>query len=294
MPSLNQRMLEDMQIRNLGERTQKTYIQQVARFTAHFRRSPKDLGPEEIRAYQIYLLKQKKLAPSTIAVAIAALRFLFTVTLKRAWDPKKVLPLPKMPQKLPVILSAEEVQQFLNCVSDPLARTVLTACYAGGLRIAEAIALKPTDIDSKRMTIRVSGGKGEKDRDVMLSERLLMMLRDWYRIRRPTLWLFPGRRTGAHVGQKTIWKAAQKAHQRSGLSKPISPHSLRHAFATHLLEQGTDLRTIQLLLGHRSIATTAKYLHLAKSKVCAARSPLDVLPQSPPVRPKASNAPAQL
>ena len=286
MTLLRQRMLEDMQIRNFSQNTQKSYLQQVSLFARHFHRSPDGLGPENIRAYQLYLTKEKKLAPGSILIATSALRFLYTVTMKRPWDVEEVLPMPKKPQTLPVILSPEEVRQFLSCVPRRKARTALTVCYATGLRVSEAIALKPTDIDSQRMTIRVTQGKGQKDRDVMLSEQLLSILRDWYRFARPTEWLFPGVIPGSHITRSGIENACTLAHERSGLSKPVTPHSLRHAFACHLLEYGTDLRTIQLLLGHRSLSTTARYLRLATSKVCATRSPLDLLPHPlPPPEP---------
>jgi site-specific recombinase XerD len=279
-------MLEDMQIRNFSQNTQRSYLQQVSLFARHFHRSPDGLGPENIRAYQLYLTKEKKLAPGSILIATSALRFLYTVTMKRPWDVEEVLPMPKKPQTLPVILSPEEVRQFLSCVPRRKARTALTVCYATGLRVSEAIALKPTDIDSQRMTIRVTQGKGQKDRDVMLSEQLLTILRDWYRFARPTEWLFPGVIPGSHITRSGIENACTLAHERSGLSKPVTPHSLRHAFACHLLEYGTDLRTIQLLLGHRSLSTTARYLRLATSKVCATRSPLDLLPHPlPPPEP---------
>lgn len=286
MTLLRQRMLEDMQIRNFSQNTQRSYLQQVSLFARHFHRSPDGLGPENIRAYQLYLTKEKKLAPGSILIATSALRFLYTVTMKRPWDVEEVLPMPKKPQTLPVILSPEEVRQFLSCVPRRKARTALTVCYATGLRVSEAIALKPTDIDSQRMTIRVTQGKGQKDRDVMLSEQLLTILRDWYRFARPTEWLFPGVIPGSHITRSGIENACTLAHERSGLSKPVTPHSLRHAFACHLLEYGTDLRTIQLLLGHRSLSTTARYLRLATSKVCATRSPLDLLPHPlPPPEP---------
>jgi integrase/recombinase XerD len=289
MTVLRQRMLEDMQIRNFSENTRESYLLQVSLFARHFRRSPEGLGPVNIRTYQVYLTNEKKLAPGSIHIATSALRFLYTVTLKRPWDVEQVLPLPKAPQTLPVILSPEEVLQFLSSVPRLKGRTVLTVCYATGLRISEAIALKPTDIDSKRMTLRVDQGKGQKDRYVMLSERLLVILRDWYRAARPTPWLFPGVIPGAHVTREGINDACRLGHQRSGLAKPVTPHSLRHAFACHLLESGTDLRTIQLLMGHRSLSTTARYLRLATSKVCATRSPLDLLPHPlpPPAPPKA-------
>ncbi len=286
MTPLQQRMLEDMQVRNFSENTQRSNLQQVSLFARHFRRSPEGLGPVNIRAYQVYLTNEKKLAPGSIQIATAALRFLYTVTMKRPWDVEEVLPMPKRPQTLPIILSPEEVRHFLSCVPRRKARTALTVCYAAGLRVSEAIALKPTDVDSKRMTIRVTQGKGQKDRDVMLSEQLLAILRDWYRFARPTEWLFPGLLPGTHITREGIGDACELPHQRSGLSKRVTPHSLRHAFACHLLEHGTDLRTIQLLLGHRSLSTTARYLRLATSKVCATRSPLDLLPHPlPPPEP---------
>lgn len=289
MTPLRRRMLEDMQIRNFSQNTQDTYLLQVGLFARHFSKSPEVLGPEEIRTYQVYLTNEKQLAPGSVLIATAALRFLYSVTLKKDWDVEHVIPAPKKPQTLPVVLSPEEVRQFLSCVSRRKARTVLTVCYAAGLRISEAIALKPTDIDSQRMTIRVAQGKGQKDRYVMLSEQLLDILRDWYRVARPQSWLFPGVIPGSHITRDGIGDACKRGVQRSGLSKPVTPHSLRHAFAVHLLEYGTDLRVIQLLLGHRSLSTTARYLRLATSKVCATRSPLDLLPR--PLPPEPSKAP---
>ena len=288
---LRRRMLEDMQIRNLADNTQTSYVQQVSRFARHFDESPETLGPEQIRTYQVYLTNERKLAPGSILIAVCALRFLYNVTLHKDWDFDLVIPAPKKPNTLPLILSAEEVLLFLNCVSRHKARIVLTVCYAAGLRISEAIALKPTDIDSKRMTIRVDQGKGHKDRYVMLSERLLELLRQWYRAARPKLWLFPGAIPGRHITRAGVEDACTKARQRSGLTKHVTPHSLRHAFAVHLLESGTDLRTIQLLMGHRSLSTTARYLRIATSKVCSTTSPLDLLPhpappESPPKAPE--------
>lgn len=278
MTPLRQRMTEEMQIRNFSENTQKSYLHQVSLFARHFRRSPEGLGPANIRDYQLYLTNERKLAPSSILIATSALRFLYAVTMKRPWDVEEVLPMPKKPQKLPVILSPEEVRHFLSCIPRRKGRTVLTVCYAAGLRVSEAIALKPTDIDSQRMVIRVTQGKCQKDRDVMLSEQLLVVLRDWYRVARPKEWMFPGVIPGTHIDRSAVNNACDLGVERSGLSKPVTPHSMRHAFATHLLEYGTDLRTIQLLLGHRSLSTTARYLRLAVSKVCATRSPLDLLP----------------
>ena len=279
MTILRRRMTEDMRIRNLSSHTQASYLQQVTQFARHFGKSPDKLGAEDIRSYQLYLTKERELATSSIHIAIAALRFFYRTTLKRDWTYEEVLPLPKKPQKLPVVLSPQEVEHFLECVKRLKARVILTACYAAGLRISEAVRLRPTCIDSKRMVIRVVQGKGQKDRYVMLSVRLLEILRGYYKSERPKDWLFPGHYPGQPISTGAIEDACQKGRRISGISKPVTPHSLRHAFAVHMLEAGTDLRTIQLLLGHRSLATTARYLRIATNKVCANSSPLDLLPR---------------
>lgn len=279
MTSLRQRMIEDMQVRNLAVGTQQVYVQQVSLFARHFHKSPELLGPEQIRAYQVYLTNEKKLTTSSIIVAVSALRFLYKITLKRNWSLDDAIPAPKKPQKLPVILGPEEVFQFLECVEIGKYRTLLTTCYAAGLRVSEAVALRPHAIDSKRMVIRVEQGKGQKDRYVMLSPKLLEILRAWWRAERPKDWLFPGDFPDRHITIAAVESECRKARLISKIPKPITPHSLRHAFACHLLEQGTDIRKIQLLLGHRSLATTAKYLRMATSKVCSTTSPLDLLPR---------------
>jgi len=279
MTSLRRRMTEDMQVRNLSPHTQASYVQQVSLFARHFNQSPEVLGPEEIRSYQVYLTNEKKLSPGSILIAVAALRFLYKVTLHKDWSLEEIIPAPKKPQKLPVVLSPEEVLQFLSCVHSIKHRTILTVCYAAGLRISEAISLKVPDIDNKRMVIRVEQGKCQKDRYVMLSPKLLEVLRAWWPVEKPKQWLFPGDRVGSHITKDAVELACQKAHRRCGIPKPITPHSLRHCFATHLLESGTDVRTIQLLLGHRSLVTTARYLRIATTKVCSTTSPLDLLPQ---------------
>lgn len=286
MTSLRQRMIEDMQIRNLAVHTQNTYVIQVSMFARHFSRSPEILGPEEIRTYQVYLTNEKRLATSSILIAISALRFLYKVTLKKNWTFEEIIPAPKKPQKLPIVLSPEEVMQFLTCVASIKHRVILTTCYAAGLRISEAICLRPPAVDSKRMVLRVEQGKGQKDRYVMLSPKLLATLRDWWRVERPQHWLFPGDKPSQHISKDAVEQACQRAHRLCQIPKPITPHSLRHAFAVHLLEQGTDVRTIQLLLGHRSLATTARYLRIATSKVCSTTSPLDLLPQPVPIEPR--------
>lgn len=291
MTPLRQRMMEDMQVRNFSPHTQSTYVLQVSLFARYFSKPPDQLGPEEIRSYQVYLTNEKKLAPGSILIAVAALRFLYKVTLHKDWSVEDIIPAPKKPQKLPVVLSAEEVQRFLSCVPSLKHRTILTICYAAGLRISEAVHLRPTDIDSQRMVIRVDQGKGQKDRYVMLSPRLLEILREWWRVEKPKTWLFPGDIPGRPISRSAVERVCQEVHRSCRIPKPITPHSMRHAFAVHLLEMGTDLRRIQLLLGHRSLATTARYLRIATSKVCSTTSPYDLLPQ--PVTAEPNPAPPQ-
>jgi site-specific recombinase XerD len=281
-------MIEDMQVRNLALNTQRAYLEQVTRFSRHFNKSPEQLGPDDIRAYQVYLTNEKKLAPSSIVIAVAALRFVYKVSLKKNWQFEEVIPAPKLPQKLPVVLSPEEVMRFLGCINNIKHRAILTTCYAAGLRISEAVGLKTDDIDSQRMVIRVDQGKGQKDRYVMLSPVLLQILRAWWRVNRPRPWLFPGDIPGEHISTYPVVWACHKARNISGIRKVITPHSLRHGFAVHLLESGTDVRSIQLLLGHRSLATTARYLRIATSKVCSTSSPLDLLPHTVCADPKPS------
>lgn len=282
MTPLRQRMLHDMQIRNLAENTQKSYLIQISSFARHFHRSPELLGPEEIRAWLVYLREERKLAPASLGATIGALRFLYRVTLKRDWSDED-FPLPKKPVRLPVILSLEEITTFFESIASLKHRTILMTAYAAGLRVSEVVHLKLTDIDSKRMVIRVNQGKNRKDRYVMLSPRLLEILRLYWQDAHPREWLFPGKVPGQPISRDAVGLACQLARKRSGIQKPITPHSLRHAFATHLLESGTDVRRIQLLMGHRSLSTTSKYLRIATSTVCATASPFDLLPHPEPI-----------
>ena len=277
MTPLRHRMIEDMQIRNLAPHTQCSYVQQVSQFARHFGKSPELLGPADIRAYQLHLVQDRQLSASSIMVAVAAIRFLYKVTLKRGWSIDEVVPTCRKPQRLPVVLSRDEVSRFLDAVELLKHRVILTVCYAAGLRISEAVHLTPSAIDSQRMVIRVAAGKGRKDRYVMLSPKLLALLRDYWRAARPTTWLFPGDLPGQPISTKAVEHACRAARGRSNIVKPVTPHTLRHAFAVHLLEAGADLRTIQLLLGHRSLSTTARYLRLTTNTVCATASPLDAL-----------------
>ena len=279
MTPLRQRMLEDMRIRNLSVRTQETYISQVARIARYFGKSPELLGPEEIRQYQLYLIEQK-VSWSVFNQTMCALRFLYRYTLK-VEQGIEVLPFPRHPNKLPIVLSPAEVSQLLDSVADYTNRVVLTTIYAGGLRLSEGLHLKISDIDSSRMTIRIEQGKGMKDRYVMLSPRLLELLREYYKAIRPRgPYLFASRRDAARaMDQNVLQNAFQKAVNRLGWKKRVSIRTLRHCFATHLLEAGCDVRTIQVLLGHRQLSTTQRYTHVSANYIRKTASPLDLLPE---------------
>lgn len=277
MTPLRRRMIEDMQVRNLAPHTQRSYLQQVSQFARHFGKSPELLGPDDVRTYQIHLSQDRQLSASSMLVAVAAIRFLYRVTLKREWCIDDAVPTCRKPQRLPVVLSRDEVSRFLDAVDLLKHRVILTVCYAAGLRISEAVRLTSAAIDSQRMVIRIEEGKGRKDRYVMLSPKLLDVLRDYWRTVQPKQWLFPGDLPGRPITTSAVEVVCRRARAAAGIEKPVTPHSLRHAFAVHLLEAGADLRTIQLLLGHRSLSTTARYLRLATNKVCATASPLDAL-----------------
>ena len=274
MTPLRYRMIEDRRIRNLAPHTQRAHVQQISQLARHFGTSPELLGPDDIRTDQLHLTQDRKLSASSILVAVAAIRFLYKVTLKRDWRIEEVVPTCRKPQQLPVVLSRAAVSRFLDAVGMLKHRVILTVCYATGLRISAAGRLTPAAINSQRMIIRIDEGKGRKDRYVMLSPKLLDLLRDYWRTARPKEWLFPGDPPGQPITRFAVENACKKARQKSNIGKPVTPHSLRHAFAVHLLEAGADLRTIQLLLGHRSLSTTARYLRLATNKVCATASPL--------------------
>jgi site-specific recombinase XerD len=278
MTHLRKMMLEELERRNYAQTTIDCYLRAVAEFSLHFHRPPNQLGPEHIRQYQAHLFGQRKLAPSTVTQRLAALRFFYIKTLRKPWSIAET-PYPKKVQRLPIILSSEEVAQLIDAALTPFHRILLMTLYATGVRRAELARLKITDIDSRRMIIHIQGGRGRKDRDVMLSPKLLEALREYWRglRRKPTNWLFPGGRshTSDHpITPKAVYYACQKAALRVGIRKQVHPHTLRHCFATHLLEAGADLRTIQVLLGHRDLEETTIYLHLSQRHLNATASPL--------------------
>jgi integrase/recombinase XerD len=273
-------MLEELQRRHYSEATTRYYIRKVEAFARYFQCSPDRLGRQHIREYQAYLFTKRKLSPGSVTNHLCALRFFYIQTLKRPWSIADT-PYPKKVHRLPTILSQEEVAQLIDAACTPFHRTVLMTLYATGVRNAELTRLKVSDIDSRRMVIHVQAGKGRQDRDVMLSPVLLDELRaHWRRLRRKSIWLFPGNRW--HSGDrpmdtKTPRHACQYAARRAGIKKKVYPHVLRHSFATHLLEAGADLHTIQILLGHHDLKETARYLHLSQRHLHATASPLDSL-----------------
>jgi site-specific recombinase XerD len=286
MSELRQRFIEDMQLRNLSPRTIEVYVYHVSCFAKHFGRSPDLLGPKEIRQYQVYLVQEKKASWSSFNQAVCGLRFFYQTTLKRDW-PVKHIPFAKRPKKLPVVLGPEEVQKLLACARPLKQRIVLTTIYATGLRLDEALHLQVSHIDSTRMLLRVARGKGARQRMVPLSPRLLQELRAYWRQVRPPKYLFPGAKPDAPLNHSTVQRACTHAAREAGLTKQVTPHVLRHSYATGLLEAGVDLLTIQQLLGHRSFSTTLIYLHVRRPHLESIASPLDLLPleQCPRVTP---------
>ena len=284
MTRLRQMMLEELERRNYAQTTIEDYIRAVKDFAKYFHRSPDRLGPQHIREYQAYLFRERKLSPSSVTQRLAALRFFFIKTLKRSWSVVET-PYPKQGRRLPTVLSQEEVSQLINSARNPFDRVLLMTLYATGARRAEVTRLKVSDIDSQRMVVHIRGGKGRKDRDVMLSPILLEALREHWRGLKPQTWLFPGNRWHTApdpITSKVIWHACHQAALRAGLHNRVHPHTLRHCFATHLLEAGADLRTIQLLLGHHDLEETTVYLHLSHRHLGATASPLDSLALSVP------------
>lgn len=277
MTPLRQRMLDDMKLRNYADGTKELYIAAVARFAKHFWKSPEILNEEHIRSYLLYLIKTK--SASVARTANCALRFLYRETLDRHY---KILrdPLPKCENKLPIVLSLEEVAKYFYHLRSVKYRAILMTIYASGLRAREVTRLKISDIDSSRMVIRVREGKGKKDRYVMLSPKLLSCLRMYWKVERPGYdWLFPGAVPGRPITTQAPRKASKAAARDSKIGKHVTLHTLRHSFATHLLESGTDIRIIQVLLGHKSISTTARYTRVSQKTIAATTSPLELIPE---------------
>lgn len=274
---LRRRMLEDMEVRGLAEKTKKGYIRNVKDFAGFLRRSPDTATAEDLREYMLHM-RRTGISTATFNNRIGALRFFFSVTCGRD-DLKHSMRLRRDPEKLPEILSPEEVSLILECAPGPglKYKAALSLAYGAGLRGGEVVSLRPGDIDSERMLIRVEQGKGRKDRHVMLSPSLLELLRDYYREQRPQGWLFPGRPPCTHLSRRQFYRAFCMAKEMSGITKKASPHTLRHSFATHLLEQNTDIRVIQVLLGHAKLTSTARYTHVATRTLRDVVSPLDML-----------------
>ena len=275
MNSLRTRMLDDLKVKNYATTTIDAYIYHVASYAKYYNKSPTLLSNEDIKNYLLFLRQEKHLSSSTINVAGCAIGFLYKTTL--GYDQKNVnIPLPKMEKRLPVILSPEEVSLFLNTIVSLKEQAIFMTLYGAGLRISELLHLTIDDIDSKRMVIRINQGKGRKDRYVMLSNRLLIVLRKYWKAFRPEKWLFTGRKGNA-LSATSISQKCKKLAQAAGIQKKVTPHIFRHCFASHLLEAGTNLRTLQILLGHRSIATTSRYLHVSSKTIHDSKSPLEML-----------------
>jgi integrase/recombinase XerD len=272
---LRQRMIDDMTARRFSEDTQRDYVRNVRNFTAFLGRSPDTATKEDLRRFQLHMAQQQ-ISAGSINAAIAALRFFFNVTLER---PDLVLPVRTVtePRKAPVVLSPEEVGRLLEAAPSLKYKAALSVAYGAGLRVSEVAHLKVSDIDSERMMLRVEQGKGQRDRSVMLSPQLLELLRDWWRAGRPPVWLFPGQNPINPITPRQLNRAVTAARDLAGISKRISPHTLRHSFATHLLEQGVDIRVIQVLLGHAKLETTALYTRVAVNTVRDIKSPLERL-----------------
>ncbi|MBI1788119.1 MAG: site-specific integrase [Acidobacteria bacterium] len=279
MSPLRQRMAEDMRRRNFSTETQRAYVHYIAEYAKYFGVSPDQLGPEAIREYQLHLSDERKMSPESVNCFTSAAKFLYLQTLELPWS-HAYFQRSRVPERLPVVLSAAEVSQFFEAIGILKHRAALMTCYGAGLRISEAVSLKMADIDSQRMVLRVEQGKGAKDRYTGLSTRLLTVLREYWRQQRPPdPWLFPAIKTHKHISPATLQQVCREAAHLAGLDKRITAHTLRHSFATHLLENGEDIRVIQVLLGHRRIDTTARYTSVTMGKIAATTSPLDRLPE---------------
>jgi integrase/recombinase XerD len=279
MTPLRQRFTQDLQLRNYAPRTISVYVSAVARFALHFDRSPDLLDADDVRAYQLHLLSQKA-SWCRFNQTVSALRLLYSLTLKRP-DVVVMIPYGKKPKPLPAVLGTGEVARLFAAVSNPRDLMILRTAYAAGLRVSEVVRLRVGDVDSQRMTLHVRGAKGRKDRFVPLSAVLLGLLRQYWREHRPRTWLFPGGKPGGHLSAASVQRSCKRAVRASGIAKNASMHTLRHSYATHLLESGTDLATLQKLLGHNQLSTTLRYTHVGQSHLQRTVSPLDTLPGLP-------------
>ena len=287
MTELRQQMLEELQRRNYSASTIRSYILAVKQFAEYFGKPPDRLGATHVKRFQWYLLQERKLDPGTVEMRMSALRFFFKKMLKRRDMHFDDLPFPKTPRKLPTVLSPEEVGRMIDGTTNLMHRTLLMVLYGTGVRRTELSLLKVADIDSKRMVIHIRQGKGSRDRDVPLSPKLLEALREYWLWRKPRVYLFPStegqRGAEAAMSDKVVWWAVREAGRRAGITRKIGPHTFRHSFATELLEAGTDLRTIQLLMGHARLEDTTLYLHLSRRHLKMTMNPLDQLrAQNPP------------
>jgi integrase/recombinase XerD len=283
---LRQRMIEDMTVRNFVEKTKNDYVRHVKSLAAFLGRSPDTATPEDLRRFQLNQT-QTGVRPPTVNGSVAALRFFFTVTLDRP-EMARHLTFVHEPRRAPIVMSPEEVARFLEAAPGPKWKAALSAAYGAGLRVSEAVALKVSDVDSQRMLLRIEQGKGRKDRHAMLSPQLLELLRDWYRIARPAVWLFPGQNPVNHITARQFSRVVYDTAAAAEIKKRVSPHTLRHSFATHLLEQNIDIRVIQVLLGHAKLESTALYTRVATNTIRAVISPLDRLA---PIRSKKEDPP---
>lgn len=278
MTPLRQRMTDDMRVRNYSPKTIKQYVAGVRFLAEYFGRSPDQLGIEHVRQYQIYLVEERQVSWSHLNVIVCALRFFYGTTLGRTEMVTRI-PYAKRPRKLPCVLSREEVIRLFEAITNYTYRVILMTTYAGGLRISEAVRLRYEDIDTDRMLIHVRHGKGGKDRYVPLSELLLDVLQAYQKIAPQNEWLFPGVQPGHYLSTRTVQRAVERAVRKAGIKKHATCHTLRHSFATHLLESGTDIRAIQKLLGHKRLETTAIYTHVTDARIRSTKSPLDLIRQ---------------
>ena len=285
MTRIRKMMLEELQRRNYSSATIRAYINAVKQYAEYFHTSPDKLGPEHIRQFQLYMIKELRFAPHTVKQRSSALRFLYVRTLRRP-QMLEHIPIPKTPAKLPKILSREEIARLIDGSSNLMHRAILMTVYSTGMRRSEVCSLKVSDIDSACSVIHIRNGKGGRDRDVPLSPKLLETLREYWRWMKPKTWLFPGYAKGwradVPITDKAVWCACKKAAKNAGIDKRVTPHLLRHSYATHLLEAGADLRTIQLLLGHVELKHTVIYLHLSQRHLRAVGNPIDEMQMSGP------------